>query len=240
MSALVANPVFLAIKAAGAAALAVSACVALGITDLLSAAFVGVLAVSPTVATGLKRAVVQVLGSAAAGLLAAACLWIPVPLAAQVLLAVLVCVGGAFVTGMGTAYQAAAFGALYVLLVPTDTTTHLLTLRMASVLVGCVSALVVNVAVTGLSYERVFVKRATRLQAAVEGVLAQTSVEERELARLDQQVWLVLDELEDALSEARWRPGVPVEALHGVRATLQVLGQNLLEARAAKGKVRVA
>jgi hypothetical protein len=123
-----------------------------------------------------------------------------------------------------------------VLLVPTDTTTHLLTLRMASVLVGCGSALVVNVAVTGLSYERVFVKRATRLQSAVANALGRSSVEERGLARLDQQVWLVLDELEDALSEARWRPGVPVAALQGVQATLRTLGQQLLEARAARQK----
>ena len=53
---------------------------------------------------------------------------------------------------------------------PADTTLQLLSLRMASVLAGCASALVVNVSVTGLSYQRVFTRRAARLAASVDAV----------------------------------------------------------------------
>lgn len=235
MHALTADPLFIALKAALAAGLAVTACGWLGVRDLLSAAFVALLAVSPTLSTGARRSLEQLAAGLLAGTLsAAAAFFLPLPVPLVAVLVTAASVGGAFALGMGRSHAAAGFSGLYVLLIPGQLAWETLALRLASVALGCLCALVVNAVVTAPFYARVFEKRRARVAAMSDAAMAETGPgRDAALWRLELAARQALEEIDDALAEARWRPGVPVTTLGRIRADVQQRAE-----RAAAERVR--
>ena len=235
MNPLVANPYFLTVKAALAAGLATLGCHLLGIPDLLSAAFVALLSVSPTLTSGLRRSGEQLVGAVGAGVLAAVCTLLPLPVPLQVSLALLVSVGGAFLLGLGRAYTVAGFSALYVVLIPGHQAFMTVEIRVAAVVLGALASLVVNAVVTAPFYPAVFGRRLSNVERLASQALqhASSSGEGAALSSVEAAAQHLSLELVDALAEARWHPGVPTALLQKTQQRVTQLSTALLRVRAA-------
>ena len=161
------NPLPLAIKGALAATLAYLLCRALSLPDGLSAAFVAVVCVTPTVLAGLRRAVGQGLGSALGGALAAGLMVTGMPTAVSLGLSVGGAVLAVHAAGFGRAHTVAAFTAIYVHLLPLGDPGQTLGIRVWAIAVGALSAMTVNVAVSAMFYERIFARRLVKAAQTV-------------------------------------------------------------------------
>ncbi|MDQ3262114.1 MAG: aromatic acid exporter family protein [Myxococcota bacterium] len=236
MSTSLSHPLYIAAKAAIAALLALVLVEAGGIEDRLSACFVAVVCTSPTVYSGFRRGLGQLLGSAIGGsitLLLA--FW--APRSVTLVAALFITIWVSFLLRVGSDYVVAAFTVLYVLLIPGDA-THTLEHRLASVAIGVLSATVLNLLVSFARRRRVFARRLdiARLLVASELERAATVLEQGPGPRLGEAhargqlfeapfrlLRVLSDELSDAARElgasARWRAQVQ----GACRATQQLL-----------------
>lgn len=212
-----AHPLYIAGKAAVGALLALSVVRGLGLPDKLSATFVAVVCISPTVYSGLRRGLDQVGASAVGGAVVwGLSLMLPVPAAMGVALFVTVFL--VFKAGFARGLLVACFTVLYVLFIPGDSHSRVLLARLASVAVGVGSALSVNMLVSLVRWQAVFARRLSVSRATVAQhfeLLAsslaappeQRSTQERQA--LFETAFPVLralqEELSDALSESRLR-----------------------------------
>jgi hypothetical protein len=231
-----AHPFYIALKSSLAALLALTGVELLGIPDRLSATFVAVVCISPTVYSGLRRGLDQLGASAPGGVVTwAAAQLLPRPAALTVALFVVVYV--AFRVGLARGVLVASFTVLYVLLIPGPNPTLVLEYRLASVAVGVVSALAMNLAVSALSYRSVFRRRLViartsvadqweQLAVALEQTQAQRDV--LKVRALFEPTFPLLrhlyEELSDAVQESRLRGGKPRQRLeNALEATHQLL-----------------
>lgn len=177
-----------------------------GNPDHVSSTFVAVLSVSAVALAGLRTGVAQLAGSALGGVwgtlaaLAGLPHWVGVP--AAVALAIVT----AFAVRAGAAYPIAAFTALYLVLVPQGTPLQTLGIRLLAVASGVVGGLLVNVAVSALSYRRIYVHRLAAVEDEVRALLpaaarAGPDAAERGFDRLA----ALQGDLDEALRELRWR-----------------------------------
>lgn len=224
MNAPVAHPLFLTLKAALAAALAIAVCNLAGVPDVLSASFVGVLSVSPTLVTGVRRSMEQLVASALAGLVAAGCALVGMPTAATAGVSVALCIGLAFALGFGRSYAVSAFSALYVVLIPLGGPTDTLAIRLAAVVIGSGCALLVNAVVTTPFYVRVFTRRVHQMADKLERAVAQCASHGlAPVQQWDLDTMVVRAELRDALAESRWHPKTTRKALAALEGELSTL-----------------
>jgi uncharacterized membrane protein YccC len=161
------NPIALAVKAGLATALALLLCSVLGVPDGVSATLVAVICTSPTVLTGLLRARAQALASLLGGAVAAALALTGLPTLVGLPLAVALTVLLVLPLGLGQGMTVAAFTAIYIFLLPKGDPQDTLLVRMAAVMIGAGSAMVVTVAVSALSYRAIFRRRLARAAEAV-------------------------------------------------------------------------
>jgi uncharacterized membrane protein YccC len=175
-----ANPWFLSIKAGLACLIALLLDRATGNPDHLSATFVAVLCASPTVLAGVRRAWVQLLGSALGGIVGAL-LWAGgAPPLVAVPLGVTLSIGAAFAVRAPLGYPVAAFSALTVVLIPRGGPLETLEIRLLAVVIAAASGFLVNLVVSAFFYTRLFERRLwhaeqhvrARLRIAGEGLTA--------------------------------------------------------------------
>lgn len=213
MSPKLADPLYIALKAAAAALLSVLVVDLLGITDRLSAPFVAVVCIAPSVYGGVRRGFEQlaasVLGGGIAVILA---VWLPLP--AALVVATFATVWLCFQTGLGTAYIVGAFTVFYVLLIPSESAGVTLEHRLASVVVGAVAALGMNVLVSLFRLRAVLRRRLTiaREALAKEWASAADLLERPEAAAAPEPfdalfplLRALQEELLDARAEGRFR-----------------------------------
>lgn len=227
------HPFYISAKAALAALSALAVVNAAGIEDKLSATFVAVVCTSPTVFTGVRRGLGQLIGSFLGGTITLLLMRFAPP-SVTLLAALFVTIWASFLIRIGSDYVVAAFTVLYVLLIPGEA-AHTLEHRMASVLVGVLSALVVNLAVSFLRRRAVFGRRlriarelvADELERAATVMVRTPDPGRWDETNLFEPVFRTLrtlaDELGDAsrelLSSRRWKTQVRGAA----RATQQLL-----------------
>jgi hypothetical protein len=210
MNAALAHPLYLAVKSALAALLALVAVELLGLPDRLSATFVACVCITPTAYAGLRRGLDQLMGSAIGGGLSwLTFLW--VPRAAAIGLSLFWGTLLTFGFGFARGWLVAAFSVLYVLLIPGPDPATVLELRMASVAIGVLSATAVNLVVSRISYRGVFTRRLAIARRQVAGELRLLSeqlrgpVVESQRRRLFEESFPLLrhlfEELADGLRE---------------------------------------
>lgn len=193
-------PVY-AVKAGISAFFARQFCIWTGIDDPVSAAFVAVIAASPTLYTGLRSSLWQIAGSLVGGLIAIGVLLI-VPsqgwaLALAVGLAVIL-------TGPlmgGDAHVVAAFTALYVVLLSNGDSAVRYEHRVGGVLLGCAAAFLVNFSATAVLYEKVFRRRMALAGSAVESAL-RTAAAGRTAFDVEALLHRLEGELRDAIRDS--------------------------------------
>ncbi len=227
MNPTLAHPVVIAAKAGLAASAALALVTALGLPDRLSALFVAVVCISPTVYSGLRRGVEQVGASAVGGLVTwALSLFLPAPLVLG--LSMFGSIWLAFAVGLGRGYAVAAFTVAYMVVLPASGPAAALELRLASVAVGVLSAIVVNLLVSAASWRRVFARRlaiARQVLAADFAGLAR-ALERPQDAAARQALFegsfvllrALFEELSDAGRESRLLGPAPREAIDAAAA----------------------
>jgi hypothetical protein len=139
--------------------------------DVLSATFVAMLCISPTVYTGLRRGLAQLAASALGGL---ATLAVTIPLGpgpAALAASVVLGLAAAFLVGFAATYTVAGFTVLYVSLLGKGEIDAYV-LRLASVMLGVGTAGLVNVLVSAFWYRQIFGRRVAIAARAVERPLA--------------------------------------------------------------------
>ena len=153
------SPLILPAKTGISAGAAWAICVGLGIPDPVSAAFVAVVCTSPTVLSGLRRALDQGIGSVAGAVLAIAVTYAALP----PFIALTLAVGGAVAlvraVGFGSGYPVAAFTAIYMYLVPFGGPLETAWVRMAAIIAGASAAIGVNTVLSAAFYRRLFARR---------------------------------------------------------------------------------
>lgn len=234
------SPGFVAAKAGLASGVALAACALVGNEDHVSAAFVAVVCVSPTVLIGFRRAFSQLLGSALGGAFGASSLQLGIPADVGIPLAVTGSVYAAFRAGLGQSWVVAAFTALFVQAVPRGVPTHTLAVRMEAVGIAVLAATLVNLVVSGWSYRTLFDKRLTRLEAYVHEVLTWAATAGPAAFTPAFALITALDEeLTHAVEELTWRRSSDLGHLRGVHARVTALRHLLhvaldLQTRAAE------
>lgn len=219
------NPWPLAVKAAAASMLAYGLCAVLGLQDGLSAAFVAVVCVTPTVLAGLRRALGQGLGSLIGGTLAAALMTLGLPTTLSLGLSV----GGAmlavFALGFSRAHTVAAFTAIYIHLLPLGGPGTTLWVRISAVGIGALAAMVVNAIVSSMFYERIFARRMQRVVEAVASGTSRIAAGDLEaMAPAFEALGVLLSELAQAERELQWRQNAPLfNAVKTRRSRVQAL-----------------
>ncbi len=222
MSPKLADPLYLAFKAAVAALLSVLAVDTLGVEDRLSAPFVAVVCVSPSIYGGVRRGFEQLAASVLGGGIAVlSSFWLPMQ--ATLVFATFLTVWVAFRVRLGTAYIVGAFTVFYVLLIPAESTHITLEHRLASVFIGTVAALLMNVIV---SLSRLHAVLRRRLRIAREA-LAQ---------EWDRAASVLEDDLPSPAGRRAGDEGPPFDALFPLLGALQA---ELTDAR-AEGRFRSA
>ncbi len=201
-----ANPVFLAGKSGAACALALLAVSALGIPDLVTAAFVAVLCCSPGALLGLRLSFEQFAGSVVGGIFGTLAAALSMPQLLGVPLAVSLAILCTYAIGFSRGTVAASFTALFVQIVTFGDPLHTFGYRIEAVGVAAASAFVVNVAVSAFFYRSLFRRRLRKVSARVDELLEAAaeqgpSVMFSVFAALTQ----VEQELEQALRELSWR-----------------------------------
>ncbi|CAN5581071.1 hypothetical protein BH09MYX1_BH09MYX1_40120 [soil metagenome] len=168
------DPLFLALKAALAASVAVLLTRLFHVSDQLSAGFVAVACVSPTAYAGLKRGAQHAFGSALGGGIATALtLILPAPLApAIVLVSVFLAVLACMRLKMASAYGVAAFSAVYVVALPFVSATIAVETRLASVAIGIGVATITNLGVSAIFGERIIERRMRLARERIADALA--------------------------------------------------------------------
>lgn len=151
-------PVY-SLKVGLASSLALVTTTALQVHDPISATFVAVVCTSPTVVTGLKRSLQQVVGSLVGGAIASLLLILglegPVALGLAVGLSVLL----SGLANLREAHIVSAFTALFVVILGTSSVlTHFET-RVVAVLIGAAAAFPVNYLLSALLYRSLFRRR---------------------------------------------------------------------------------
>ena len=146
-------------------------CAALGNPDRVSATFVAVICVSPTVLVGIRRSSLQLVGSVIGGALGAGAAAIGLPAEIGIPAAVGVAVLATFRAGLGSAYPVAAFAALVVQAIPRGSPALALDVRIGAVLIAVTAAFVANVVVSGGAYAQIFERRLARVEAYLTEVL---------------------------------------------------------------------
>lgn len=203
---MLANPFFLAVKAGLASLLALVLGAMVGNTDHVSAAFIAVLCTSPTVLIGLRRALTQFAGSIIGGLLGVICLAFDVPVWIGVPVAVALSIRGAFLLGVSQGHQVAAFSAILVQVVPRGSALETLDTRLVAVFVAAVSGFVVNLVVSGMTYDEIFGRRMRLVESQVFQLVPGAARNGPEAAQEGFNLIAQLqDELSLALEELRWR-----------------------------------
>ncbi len=142
-----ADPLYIAGKAALAALLSVLVVDLFGVTDRLSAPFVAVVCTAPSVYGGVRRGFDQLAASLLGGTIAVL-VGMVLPVMYTLIIATFATVWLAFRTGLGGAYIVGAFTVFYVLLIPSQSFGVTLEHRLASVLTGASSALAMNLLVS--------------------------------------------------------------------------------------------
>lgn len=185
------------------------------IDDPISATFVAAVCTSPTVVTGLKRAVEQMVGSFLGGAIAFAVLM--ACLEAPKSLGLLAGLNGAWVLGvavglavlasgllrLGQAHIVAAFSALYMVLMVEmglNSPEQNLSLRLAAVAFGGLAAMIVNSMLSSLSYRGVFKRRLHIARQLVAGALLEVEAN-KDPSVLDEPL-LLLSQLRKELGDA--------------------------------------
>lgn len=211
-----ANPNFLAGKAALACALALLGCRLLGNPDLVSATFVAVICVSPTVLVGIRRSTLQIVGSVIGGTLGAAAGALGVSAEVGIPVTVGLAVLVAFRLGLGSAYLIAAFSALIVQAVPRGSPATALDVRIVAVLIAAVAAFVANAVVSGGAYVRIFKRRLARIDAYVAQVLTAAAADPSPEALLPafEPITAVQGEIATAIAELTVRRSGELPHLH--------------------------
>lgn len=223
------DPLFLSVKAGAAAGLALLGARLLHNPDLVTATFVAVLCVSPSVLAGLRRGVAQLLGSLVGGALGTAAALAGLPIEVGVPLAVASAIAASFGLGYPSGYAVAAFTALLVQVVPRGTPWETLLLRVEAVLLGAACAMLANLLLSAWLYTPIFARRMRALRDTVDSLLA-VAVERGPMAvepgfatvrALDGELRTALDELR---FHPRGRAAPQLRAwLDEVEATLHLL-----------------
>jgi hypothetical protein len=200
------HPIYLAVKAALATALALGLDRLVGNPDHVSSTFVAVLCVSPTVIMGLRRATSQMVGSLIGGITGTVALVAGLPPEAGVPLAVGAAVGLAFAARLPLGYPVAAFTALFVQLVPLVAPAERLEVRLGAIAIAGFSGFAVNVLLSSHAYARIYARRLGILEAVVLDSLGRAA---RHGPDAVQHVFQALGEqkreLDLAVEEVRWR-----------------------------------
>lgn len=159
------NSIALACKAAIGSSLGYGLAALVGNPDALSAAFVAVVCISPTVLAGLRLGVEQAGGSLVGGAIATGIALIGLPPWLGLGLAVGLSIGAVFALGAGRAFPVAAFTSVYIFLVPFGGPAMTLAVRAQAVLLGATAAMLVNAIVSSMAYQRIFDDRIRRVEA---------------------------------------------------------------------------
>ncbi|MFN7132102.1 MAG: aromatic acid exporter family protein [Myxococcales bacterium] len=163
-----ANPFFLSLKAGAAVALAIATVNFIGVRDQISATFVALVCISPTVFTGIRRGIEQFTASLLGGAITLALLF-TFPRHPLVLgLAMALTVRVAFSVGYWRTYLVAGFTVLYMYILPFDSPTVALEQRMLSVMVGIASSTLVNLGISAFSYRSLFTRRLQLVREALD------------------------------------------------------------------------
>jgi hypothetical protein len=216
------NPFVLAGKFGAACALALLSSVALGIPDLVTAAFVAVLCCSPGALMGLRTSFEQLAGSVLGGGLGTMAVILDLPQLLGVPLAVTLAVLATHLVGFYRGAIAASFTALFVQIVTFGDPLHTFGYRLEAVGVAALSAFIVNVAISAFFYRSLFAKRLGRVSARVDELVARAAVDGPAVmfpifAAMSQ----VDEELQQALDELSWRRNdVTAAVLEEMRAEL--------------------
>lgn len=197
------HPLYVSFKSALATLLAIAIDSTTGNSDHVSAAFVAVLSIAPTVFQGLKQAALQFLGSLLGGLCGAICmglfLWGDWPLLYAIPPGVFLAIMGAFFFRQPGILIVAAFTALF--LPNFQSTPPLMTLqmRLMAVTTGAFSGFVVNTLVSAFAHERIFSRRWRKLLNCLADQLPATAeIGPRALS----PVYSLLGQLEEELRSA--------------------------------------
>ncbi len=165
-----ADPVYIAAKAAIATSAAVVLAPAVGAHDPLSAGFVAIVCVAPSARYGLRNGYEQFVSSLVGCLCAGMVLLAHPPamgawwaLAPSMAVAIWICFKLRFPSG----YFVAGFSVLYMHLVPYASARVAAGERMAAVLVGIGCATLVNIAAQALDFPRILKRRMAKAEAAV-------------------------------------------------------------------------
>lgn len=200
------NPWPLAVKTALAASMAYVLCLALALPDGVSAAFVAVVCVTPTVIAGLRRAVGQSVGSLVGGGFAWVLMTGGLPIALSLGLSVGLSVWVVFRAGHPSAHVVAAFTAIYVHLLPLGAPDRTLWVRIAAVAVGALSAMCVNTFASAMFYQSIFERRLKRVEVMVANRLEHLIAGELEaMVPIFAALGALSVELHEANRELRWR-----------------------------------
>jgi len=204
--------------------------------DVLSASFVAMLCISPTLYTGLRRGLAQLVASALGGL-ATLAVMIPLGVNAGTLgLSMLLGLAGAYVMGLATTLTVAGFTVLYVGLIGNAGVDAYFT-RLASVLLGVGVGTLVNLIVSAFWYARIFGRRVAIASRAVERPIkmladAVAAGDAEALARADSSfaaTFRLLSELQnefhDLRRELRLRKDVRGEQLRVVLQQQRIVEQ---------------
>jgi Aromatic acid exporter family member 1 len=231
------DPVYLATKAAVASSLAVILARVTHVPDALSSAFAALVCVTPTAYAGLRRGLEQLGGATLAGAVTALVLslWPEVRsshgAAGAVLLSVGLTAWACDRLRWSGGFTVAGFTALYLLLLPFGSFSEALRVRVTAVLVGVVSATVVNLAVSAVSSRAIRERRLRVTRMTLAQCFEVTSA-------------ACLAPTRRTVAADGWRPAF--EALEELRADLAaqshevLLPQRIAEREAATHALRVA
>ena len=208
-----ANPFFVAVKAAVGALLAFTVVRLLDVQDSLSATFVAVVCVSPTVYSGVRRGLDQLAASAIGGVVVWA-LSLALPAPAVIAVGLFVTIFATFKLGFSRGYAVAAFTVLYMVVLKKGDSEHTFLTRIDSVAIGVASAFLVNSAFSLPLWRSVFQRRLdiVRLNVAAHyETLAKGLREPSDLLALFEDSFpllrAVLEEASDAATDSRIRGG---------------------------------
>ncbi|MBE7438977.1 MAG: FUSC family protein [Spirochaetales bacterium] len=161
------HPLYVAFKSALATLLALGLDSITGNSDHVSATFVAVLSIAPTVYQGLKQAALQFLGSVIGGICGALAMAIFLlhewPLLYAIPPAVFFAIMGAFFVKQPGILIVSAFTALFLPNIANQSPMATLQMRLFAVTTGAVSGFIVNTLVSAFAHRRIFLRRRRKL-----------------------------------------------------------------------------
>lgn len=198
-------PVF-GLKVGLAAALSVHLDSLFGFHDAVSAGFVAVVCTSPTVFTGMKRALEQLAGSLLGGLVATLFLYFGFDGALAAGLAVGI---SAYLSGllkMPSAHIVAGFAALFVVILGAENPTTSCFTHLGAVAIGGGTAMLMNLLISALLYRILFTRRMRILREELASTLGSAQLGEDRFDPLFTLIGNIEGELGDASREilVRW------------------------------------